>query len=83
MLSDYIKAALAQAHYEIIEDNEPFYGEIPGLQGVWASGKTLEECRENLSSALEGWLLVRLSRNLDIPVIGDISLDLPKELNVA
>ncbi|HSN85352.1 MAG TPA: type II toxin-antitoxin system HicB family antitoxin, partial [Thermoanaerobaculia bacterium] len=38
MLLDYLTAAIEQAHYEIVEDEEPFYGEIPGLQGVWATG---------------------------------------------
>ena len=29
MLLQYIQAALDRAHYEIIEDDEPFYGEVP------------------------------------------------------
>jgi hypothetical protein len=33
MLLQYIQAALEQAHYELIEDDEPFYGEVPGLPG--------------------------------------------------
>jgi hypothetical protein len=49
MLIEYIEEALKKAHYEIIEDKEPFYGEIPGLRGVWATAKTLEECRKNLT----------------------------------
>ncbi len=69
MLRDCIKAALERAHYEIIEDVEPFYGEVPELKGVWAMGETLEACRNNLKSTLEGWLLVRLSRNLIVPEI--------------
>lgn len=69
MLRDYIQAALERAHYERIEDDEPFYGEVPELKGVWATGGTLEACRNNLESTIEGWLLVRLSRNLSIPEI--------------
>ena len=83
MLSDYIRAALHQAQYEMIEDDEPFYGEIPALPGVWATGETLESCRDSLASTLEGWLLVRLSRNLAIPPLGDVTLAPPKALNVA
>jgi predicted RNase H-like HicB family nuclease len=56
MLMDYLTAAIEQAHYEIIEDEEPYYGEIPGLQGVWASGSSLEACRRNLMEALEDWV---------------------------
>ena len=46
MLTDYIYAAMNRAKYEILDDGI-FYGEIPDCQGVWSSGKTLEECREN------------------------------------
>ena len=38
MLSSYMKAALEQAHYEIIEDDEPFYERDSRLErclGYW------------------------------------------------
>ena len=69
MIHEYIQAALDLAHYEMIEDEEPFYGEIGVLQGVWATGQTLEECRRNLAETIEGWILVRIRNNLDIPKI--------------
>ena len=64
MLLQYIQAALDRAHYEMIEDDEPFYGEVPELSGVWATGPTLEECRRNLADAIEDWLLFSVSRGL-------------------
>lgn len=67
MLSRYIQAAMARARYEILSDDETFYGEIPGFQGVWANAKTLESCREELQQVLEDWFLVRISRHLSIP----------------
>ncbi len=67
MFCEYIHAALSKATYEIIEDEEPFYGEIPELRGVWAIGKTLEECRENLKGVIEGWIALRLLVGLAIP----------------
>ncbi len=72
MLRDYIRVALEHAHYELIEDEEPFYGEVPELKGVWATGETLEACRNNLESTVEGWLLLRLSHSLGIPKIGGL-----------
>ena len=39
---------LERAKYEIIDDEELDYGEVPELEGVWATGKTLEECCRNL-----------------------------------
>ena len=58
MILEYIQAALSRAQYEIIEDDEPYYGEIPELPGVWATGKTLEECRKNLAEVLDGWIVI-------------------------
>lgn len=69
MITEYINAALSQAKYEIIDDEEPYYGEVTGLEGVWASGKTLEECRHNLAEVIDGWLVVRLKRGLSVPAI--------------
>ena len=71
MISEYINAALEKAKYEIIKDEEPYYGEVSGLKGVWATGKTLEECRRNLAETIEGWLIIRLKRGLPIPPVGD------------
>jgi predicted RNase H-like HicB family nuclease len=34
---------MERATYEIIDDPKPYYGEVPELQGVWATGNTLEE----------------------------------------
>jgi len=58
---------LDKARYEIIDNKEPYYGEIPALQGVWATGKTLEACRKELASALEGWVILHLRTNTPIP----------------
>lgn len=74
MLVDYIRAALAKARYERIDDPEPYYGEVPGLKGVWATGKTLPACRKNLSEALDGWIIVRLRKGLPIPRINGVAL---------
>jgi len=82
MISSYIEEAMKYARYELIEDEEPYYGEIPPLQGVWATGKTLEECRANLKEVLEGWLVLSLRKGLPVPPIGDISIDEIEEVSV-
>ena len=63
MLTDYIRAALHQARYEILPDDGTFYGEIPNLDGVYANANTLEVCREELAEVLEEWILFRVSKN--------------------
>jgi predicted RNase H-like HicB family nuclease len=62
MLTEYVEEALRRARYEKIEDEEPYYGEVRELQGVWATGKTLEECRSNLKEVIEGWILLSIKR---------------------
>jgi predicted RNase H-like HicB family nuclease len=82
MLTEYLTAALESAHFEIIEDEEPYYGNIPAMKGVWATGKTLEECRRNLASALEDWVLFSIARGQELPVVNGISLVLPHRVAV-
>ncbi|MEK7114034.1 MAG: type II toxin-antitoxin system HicB family antitoxin [Patescibacteria group bacterium] len=67
MIQNFIDTFLSQASYEMIDGGKKFYAEIKPLRGVWATGKTLEECRTNLLSALEGWLIFRLRNRLTVP----------------
>jgi predicted RNase H-like HicB family nuclease len=83
MIVEYIEAALGRAKYEIIRDDEPYYGEVPGLRGVWATGRTLEECRKNLSEVIEGWIIVRIKKGLPIPPLGRCRIKEPKELSLS
>ena len=83
MILEYIEKALAHARYELIEDDEPYYGEIAELEGVYATGKTLEECRSNLAEVIDGWLVVRLHRGLPIPPLGKYRVRELKRLAVS
>jgi len=79
MFAEYMKIAMRTAHYEFIEEDKVFFGNIPPCQGVWASGTTLEECRDELEEVLEGWLILSLQMNLPIPEINGISFN-PKPI---
>ncbi len=80
MLIDYIKAAMQRAHYKILEDDGTFFGWVPEIEGAWGNAATLEECRDELESAIEGWLLVSFQHGLPIPIIDSIDLNPKKEL---
>jgi predicted RNase H-like HicB family nuclease len=69
MLTAYIQAAMRLARYEIVEDDGSFYVEIPPVPGVRANAKTLEACREELESVLEGWVLLSIADHSPIPDI--------------
>lgn len=81
MLIEYMQAAMRKAHYEIIDDPEPFFGKIAEMEGLWATGNTLEQCRTNLESSLEDWLFISIAKNLPIPEIEGIRLTIPEEIN--
>jgi len=53
MFSEYIAAALARAEYEVIDNPEPYYAHVPGLEGGWATGETFEDCRKALIETIE------------------------------
>ena len=82
MLLRYIETALEQAHYEMIEDEEPFYGEVPALTGVWATGQTLEACRNNLAEAVEDWVLFSVAKGLVLPALGNVVIRLPEKVAI-
>ena len=76
MLSNYLAAAMRHARYEILTDDHSYYGEIPPCQGVWSNAATLEECRNELVEVLESWLFFRISRNLPLPTIDGLALEI-------
>lgn len=82
MITEYINEALKKAHYEIIEDEEPYYGEVHGLNGVWATGKTFEECRNNLKEVIEGWILISIRKGLSMPKLGNTEIKEVEEVSI-
>ena len=74
MLTDYIKAAMKRARYEILPGEEGFYGEIEGFDGVYANAMNLESCRDELEEVLQEWILFRVAKHLELPVVDGIEL---------
>jgi predicted RNase H-like HicB family nuclease len=80
MLTEYLEAAMRNAHYEILNDDGSYYGEISKCRGVYANAPTLEECRSELAQVLEDWILFRIYKNLSLPRIDGIKLAIKKEV---
>ena len=74
MLTEYIEAAMRKAKYEILCDDNTFYGYIPGFDGVYANAEDLETCRNELKEVLEEWIMLGISRHLPLPVVDEIRL---------
>lgn len=73
MLIEYIQAALAEAQYKELED-QTWFAELPHFKGVWANGKTVEDCRKELVEVLEEWLVLKLRDGDFIPKIHGIQI---------
>ena len=57
MFTEYIIKKLKGAKYKLLKDGS-YFGEIPGLRGVWANADRLKVCRRELQEILEDWLLL-------------------------
>lgn len=66
MISEFIEKKLRSARYKLLK-NGSYFGEIPGLRGVWASAANLEDCREEIREVLEDWLLLKVKAGERIP----------------
>lgn len=66
MISEYINKKLKLAKYKILENGD-YFGEIPGLKGVWADAQNLENCRKELQEVLEDWILLKIKNGEEIP----------------
>jgi len=77
MLTAYIGTALRHAQYEQMEDGEGWFATISGFPGLWAHGNTVEETRQDLASALEGWIILGLRQGEKLPIIDGIDLTPP------
>jgi predicted RNase H-like HicB family nuclease len=73
-LSDYIQEALTISTIEQLEDGS-YVGRISNCQGVIAFGNTFPECKVELRSTLEDWVLIGLKLGHTLPVIAGIDLN--------
>ena len=49
-------------------------------KGVWSNAATLEECRDELQDALEGWIVLGLRLGHTLPVLDGIDLNLKQKV---
>jgi len=73
VITAYINEALERARYEQLEDGS-YCATVPGLRGVIAIGRRLEECRDDLSSVVEDWGPFRVANGLAIPRLGKVTI---------
>lgn len=66
-LEDYMKLPYTFIIKEVNDEEEHyFYGKVLELDGCQSTGDTLEELKENLHEAMEGYIQIKLEKNLPI-----------------
>ena len=78
MFTEYVTAALSKANYKIL-DNGDYVATVPGLQGIWATGKTIEGARTELVEVNEGWIALRLRLGLPNPSMDNQAIEASAE----
>lgn len=75
MILEYCQKAMDRAEYRRLEDDS-WFAEIPGFKGVWANAESVEQCRKELISVLEEWLILRLRDRDPIPEIEGCKIEI-------
>jgi predicted RNase H-like HicB family nuclease len=73
MIHEYTERAIKKAEYKKLEDGT-WFGEIPGFEGVWANGDSLENCRHELIDVLEEWLILKLRDDDPVPAVDGLTI---------
>ncbi|MBU4320093.1 MAG: type II toxin-antitoxin system HicB family antitoxin [Nitrospinae bacterium] len=81
MLIEYIQTAIEKAEYKRLDDGT-WFAEIPGFEGVWVNGNSVEGCRKELMEVLEEWLILKIQDKDPIPIIKGIDINIKEVATV-
>uniref|UniRef100_UPI0040567F82 type II toxin-antitoxin system HicB family antitoxin n=1 Tax=Candidatus Electrothrix sp. TaxID=2170559 RepID=UPI0040567F82 len=77
MIIQYCQKAIASAEYKRLSDGS-WFAVIPGFEGIWANGESVETCRQELLSVLEEWLLLKVRDGDPIPDVDGTTIEIRK-----
>ena len=75
MIIEYCQKAIENAQYKKLNDGT-WFAEIPGFQGVWANGYSVEQCRNELITVLEEWLLLKVRDGDSVPDVAGLKVEI-------
>lgn len=81
MIFEYCQKVIEKAEYKKLEDGT-WFAEIADFKGVWANSQSVEECRKELITVLEEWVVFKLRDKDLIPEVDGLGIEI-KELAVA
>lgn len=74
MIPEYLNEAMSRATYMRLPEGG-YYGTIPGFHKLYGIGESKVDCREDLRSSLEKWLLRRVADHESLPHLGELTLE--------
>jgi predicted RNase H-like HicB family nuclease len=77
MIFEYCQKAIEKAEYKKLDDGT-WYAEMPGFKGVWANAETVEDCRKELISVLEEWIVLKLRDGDVVPEVNGLSVQITR-----
>jgi predicted RNase H-like HicB family nuclease len=77
MIFEYCQKAIEKAEYKKLDDGT-WYAEVPGFRGVWANAETVEDCRKELISVLEEWIVLKLRDGDVVPEVDGLSVQITR-----
>jgi predicted RNase H-like HicB family nuclease len=77
MIFEYCQKAIEKSEYKKLDDGT-WYAELPGFRGVWANAKTVEDCRKELISVLEEWIVLKLRDGDAVPEVDGLSVQITR-----
>ena len=75
ILTDYIEREMSYAVHEEVEEDGTYAGTILPYLGIIAFAPTPGECKHELRSTLEDWMLVGFRLGHELPVIDGLELN--------
>jgi len=77
MIFEYCQKAIEKAEYKKLDDGT-WYAEVPGFKGVWANAQTVEDCRKELISVLEEWVVLKLRDGDVVPEVDGLRVQITR-----
>jgi predicted RNase H-like HicB family nuclease len=77
MIFEYCQKAIEKAEYKRLDDGT-WFSEIPGFKGVWANAGAVEDCRKELITVLEEWIILKLRDGEIVPEVDGLSVEITR-----
>ena len=77
MIFEYCQKAIEKVECKKLDDGT-WFSEIPGFKGVWANAGAVEDCRKELITVLEEWIILKFRHVETVPEVDGLSVQITR-----